>query len=120
METEPGYNQLEPAVAVIHGACLVFLDGLGAGEYTCTTNTHLAILLVKGLHVKSRIHTLNFALVHSQLPLHGWNLIRGKPQNNQSIHSHMYFTLIFLFPSVINVPTSDIINKTLKEIKGSD
>ena len=53
METEPGYNQLEPAVAVIHGACLVFLDGLGAGEYTHTTNTHQAILLVKSLHVKS-------------------------------------------------------------------
>ena len=32
METESSYNQLEPAVAYIHGACLVFLDGLGAGE----------------------------------------------------------------------------------------
>ena len=31
METESRYNQLEPAVAYIHGACLVFLDGLGAG-----------------------------------------------------------------------------------------
>lgn len=31
METEPEYNQFEPAVALIHGACLVFLDGLGAG-----------------------------------------------------------------------------------------
>ncbi|XP_053396218.1 midasin-like isoform X2 [Mercenaria mercenaria] len=32
METEePVYNKLDPAVAYIHGACLVFLDGLGAG-----------------------------------------------------------------------------------------
>ncbi|XP_062606102.1 midasin-like, partial [Saccostrea cucullata] len=31
MEMETGYNQLEPVVALIHGACLVFLDGLGAG-----------------------------------------------------------------------------------------
>ena len=32
MDTQSSYNQLEPAVAYIHGACLVFLDGLGAGE----------------------------------------------------------------------------------------
>ena len=32
MSEESGYNQLEPAVAYIHGACLVFLDGLGAGK----------------------------------------------------------------------------------------
>lgn len=25
-------NQLDTAVAYIHGACLVFLDGLGAGK----------------------------------------------------------------------------------------
>ena len=31
METDT-YNQLDPAVAYIHGACLVFLDGLGAGK----------------------------------------------------------------------------------------
>ena len=33
MDTGFTYNQLEPAVAYIHGACLVFLDGLGAGEF---------------------------------------------------------------------------------------
>ena len=32
MSEESCYNQLEPAVAYIHGACLVFLDGLGAGK----------------------------------------------------------------------------------------
>ena len=32
MSEESGNNQLEPAVAYIHGACLVFLDGLGAGK----------------------------------------------------------------------------------------
>ena len=32
METETKHNLLDPAVSLIHGACLVFLDGLGAGE----------------------------------------------------------------------------------------
>ena len=32
METETEHNLLDPAVSLIHGACLVFLDGLGAGE----------------------------------------------------------------------------------------
>lgn len=42
METQPGYNQLEPAVALIHGACLVFLDSLGAGKsyWTEPLNMH--------------------------------------------------------------------------------
>lgn len=32
METDENqYNKLDPAVAFIHGACLVFLDGLGSG-----------------------------------------------------------------------------------------
>ena len=38
MDTGFTYNQLEPAVAYIHGACLVFLDGLGAGEFTLQKN----------------------------------------------------------------------------------
>ena len=33
METEESEcNKLDPAVSYIHGACLVFLDGLGAGK----------------------------------------------------------------------------------------
>lgn len=33
METEENITSLlEPAVSYIHGACLVFLDGLGAGK----------------------------------------------------------------------------------------
>lgn len=33
METEEQMcSKLDPAVAYIHGACLVFLDGLGAGD----------------------------------------------------------------------------------------
>lgn len=41
-ETQPGYNQLEPAVALIHGVCLVFLDSLGAGNsyWTEPLNMH--------------------------------------------------------------------------------
>ena len=34
------YNRLDPAVAYIHGACLVFLDGLGAGKCLYNILTH--------------------------------------------------------------------------------
>lgn len=33
METTERGGNLESAVAYIHGACLVFLDGLGSGQF---------------------------------------------------------------------------------------
>ena len=46
MDTGFTYNQLEPAVAYIHGACLVFLDGLGAGEFTLKKIKNLLALKI--------------------------------------------------------------------------
>eukprot|EP00105_Crassostrea_gigas_P045178 XP_019929326.1 PREDICTED: midasin-like [Crassostrea gigas] len=57
METQPGYNQLEPAVALIHGACLVFLDGLGAGTTSRGRDTEVATL--RSAALQHLLHLIN-------------------------------------------------------------
>uniref|UniRef100_A0A8W8MR76 Midasin n=1 Tax=Magallana gigas TaxID=29159 RepID=A0A8W8MR76_MAGGI len=57
METQPGYNQLEPAVALIHGACLVFLDGLGAGTTSRGRDTEVTTL--RSTALQHLLHLIN-------------------------------------------------------------
>ncbi|XP_056015325.1 midasin-like isoform X2 [Ostrea edulis] len=70
METEPEYNQFEPAVALIHGACLVFLDGLGAGNTSrgrdsevmtlrSASLSHLLYLINQTTHQSHDLKSLN-------------------------------------------------------------
>ncbi|XP_061171072.1 midasin-like [Saccostrea echinata] len=57
METEPGYNHLEPVVALIHGACLVFLDGLGAGTTSRGRDSDIASL--RSASLSHLLHLIN-------------------------------------------------------------
>ena len=45
------YNKLDPPLAFIHGACLVFLDGLGSGKLKKIVMTYNECIICSSLDI---------------------------------------------------------------------
>ncbi|XP_060072903.1 midasin-like [Ylistrum balloti] len=90
METDDhSYNKLDPAVAFIHGACLVFLDGLGSG--TTSRGNDCDIRHLRKISLKFLLQLVN-RLTHQAYTLATLGLIDDTGHLDTDIHTRLTTT----------------------------
>ncbi|XP_033739322.1 midasin-like [Pecten maximus] len=89
METDDHcYNKLDPALAFIHGACLVFLDGLGSG--TTSRGNDAEVRHLRDTSIKFLLQLVNHMTHHVySLPTLGLINNIGQSENSTTGHSEL-------------------------------